>query len=391
MQAWAIVRLSLAVLGLSAAAQAAQAAVNCTVVNGSAGFTGNMALQINSLVVPRDMPVGTIIYRQNFIQAGAGAQYQCTELIASSTVYYWIDGAGANTGYNDGINVYKGKIYETGVPGIGVAWFAGQSGVGAVGATQNSLLNAEVAAPIRNDCSWAFGVPIGSCRTSQLKFPSTTALVLIKTGPVGIGTISGSALGKMRMFVDVGSSPIMFVGFLGLTGNIQVVGTTCKTPDVNVPLGKQQMSSQKGIGSGKGSYTPTVNFVIALTGCPGFPGYYGNPLANPASSQNAVISAGTRIANTLSLRLDPSIPAIDVINGVLSLSADPESATGVGVQVLSANGDPMPLSRSVPLNTELVANTQSITISLGARYLQTETSMTPGKANAVATYTLNYQ
>lgn len=82
--------------------------------------------------------------------------------------------------------------------------------------------------------------------------------------------------------------------------------------------------------------------------------------------------------------------AIDASKGVLSLTAEKRAATGVGVQLLDESGQPWILSKEVGV-PNLEANTVSLTVKLSARYLQTAAKVTPGLANAVATYTLNYQ
>jgi type 1 fimbria pilin len=174
---------------------------------------------------------------------------------------------------------------------------------------------------------------------------------------------------------------------VGLTGSINIVALTCMTSDVNVPMGTNKIASFSGIGSAS---TP-VNFMISLTGCPGFPGYYGNASSIPTSSQSAVISAGTLVPNTLSLRLDPVDTPIDATHGVLSLSAGADPATGVGLQVLDASGAPWALSQNQLLSLPLAAGTTALNIPLSARYLQTAATVTAGSANAVATYTIIYQ
>lgn len=383
---------TIAALLLCVIAQSSQAAVSCGYFNGSRGFTGTMALQVSTITVPRDAPLGTRIYMQAFNQAGTGAELQCDTSTATLKALYNINGNLTNT--NSSANAYyAGKIYATGVPGIGVAWFAGQggdpvTGIGGVGAVGLSVETGTV--PGTGCTPGSPGTPVGGCRSGQLKLQNTASVVLIKTGPIGTGTIIGNNLGKMVMSAVFNDSTAYVVASLGLTGNINIVAQTCQTPDVTVALGSYKTSVLTGIGS----TTPQVNFVIPLTGCPGFPGYYGaaNPVTmEPASSQTQITNAGTPIPNTISIRIDPVVTPIDAGNGVLSLTAGAGTATGVGLQLLNSTGEPRALSKNQLLNVALDANTKAVNISLGARYLQTATTVTAGKANAVATYTIIYQ
>jgi type 1 fimbria pilin len=78
----------------------------------------------------------------------------------------------------------------------------------------------------------------------------------------------------------------------------------------------------------------------------------------------------------------------------MGLKTGAGSATGVGVQL--ANGkvsDTSPtflLFSGVQSFTMVNNNETTLTIPLVARYIQTADSVTPGKADATATFTLNY-
>jgi type 1 fimbria pilin len=72
----------------------------------------------------------------------------------------------------------------------------------------------------------------------------------------------------------------------------------------------------------------------------------------------------------------------------LNLSADTSAAKGVALQLLY-NDQPLPLSSRVKWQT--TAADGNYAIPLKARYLQTDASVTPGVANAAATFTVTYQ
>ena len=67
------------------------------------------------------------------------------------------------------------------------------------------------------------------------------------------------------------------------------------------------------------------------------------------------------------------------------------AATGVGVQVATSNGTPVPLATNRASGLTLRTTEGSYSIPLRARYLQTANTVTPGPANASATFTIIYQ
>ena len=99
--------------------------------------------------------------------------------------------------------------------------------------------------------------------------------------------------------------------------------------------------------------------------------------------------------NTLQYRIDPARTAINTNNGVLSLdpgaTGSAPAATGVGVQVQNRNGNSVILGANQSSGLTLRPNEGSYTIPLRARYLQTASKVTPGPANASATFTIIYQ
>ncbi|MDC9593013.1 fimbrial protein [Xenorhabdus sp. IM139775] len=83
-------------------------------------------------------------------------------------------------------------------------------------------------------------------------------------------------------------------------------------------------------------------------------------------------------------------PAKSNTNNIWALdySSDNVTATGVGLQILYRN---RPISMRSPVVSDSTQSGGYIRIPLSARYIQTDTRMTPGKADATATITLTYQ
>ncbi|WP_425251610.1 hypothetical protein ACPJXG_15575 [Janthinobacterium sp. NFX145] len=98
-------------------------------------------------------------------------------------------------------------------------------------------------------------------------------------------------------------------------------------PNVSVPLIRHKVSSLKGIGS----FTPTVTFDVHLTDCPAFPGRFnaGTTAASPSSSQDGIIQAPSFLPVNVKIRIAPGDTAIDASKGVLGLTAQKWTATGV--------------------------------------------------------------
>ncbi|HDL8466100.1 TPA: spore coat protein U domain-containing protein [Yersinia enterocolitica] len=77
--------------------------------------------------------------------------------------------------------------------------------------------------------------------------------------------------------------------------------------------------------------------------------------------------------------------------GVLKLTQEPGAASGVGVQLL-ANNKEIEIGKTKEMGTSATSGTNlPEKIDITARYYQTADKVTPGSANASATFTLTYQ
>ncbi|MDN0109233.1 fimbrial protein [Yersinia mollaretii] len=144
--------------------------------------------------------------------------------------------------------------------------------------------------------------------------------------------------------------------------NIQVsrYGCTLDTPNLNFNLGKQQQKDFTGIGPiGSG---PTQQ--IALT-------------CDPNTKYSLKVDGDA----------EPNHP------GVLKLTPESGAATGVGVQLLTGvNKDPVEFGKAKEMGHTAASGTDiKENIDITARYYQTAPTITPGSANASATYTMTYQ
>nr|WP_315413572.1 fimbrial protein [uncultured Pseudomonas sp.] len=359
--------------GLWSVAHVAVAA--CKPNEGNTAFDGVTQLQIANLTVGRELPLGAVIYRQRLTVTPLVNSVGCT----FDTPAYGYDFLLAvkplpQASWSTG--VYGGKVYESGVPGIGVAL---------VGRPSNSEViapHSTYRSPCRNE---------GGCGYTIFPLYQQAEIRLIKIGNVTAGTIRGSDLPTFQAGLglnDAASIPFLKVNF---AGSINIVSRTCTTPDVNVDMGAHKVSEFSGINTG----TPWKDFAIALNDCPAFHGSY--PTTGPnVGSDGSAISAGDKAANAIRYRLDPNQTPINASKGVMKLDGsaegDPAAASGVGLQVADASETPVALATLQASGiTPTATNGASYSIPLKARYLQTESKVTGGPANATAVFTINYQ
>lgn len=179
---------------------------------------------------------------------------------------------------------------------------------------------------------------------------------VIKTAAqTGVGTIK-------QIIVDQGSNGngTTWLGDLKINGTISASG--CTISDSNKTLDISMGDFPVTAFSGPGSTTPVVEVPLTLN-C---------PTIGTAVKVTATANGG----------------ALDAPNGVLNLTAG-STATGLGVQLLKSDA-----STALPLNTRIslgASTAAETTFKLYARYRQTSSTVTSGTANAMATFTLNYQ
>ena len=367
-----LLKSGLAVALLCALAGTASA-VTCTYENGILPPVGVMPLQVSAISVGRDVAVGTVVYRQRFrIANGQAAQMRCANAFGNllgeemtlqtpSPLLTWTTGS------------YAGKVYATGIPGLGVAIDTANRGP----------------APLR------YNQAILSCNSIGCVLPFDLLdfeLILIKVGEVTPGVLRGESLPVVSMFSNFGDARTL--GFrMGIGGALQIASRTCSTPDVNVPMGTHLPRAF----TGTNSATAWTNFSISLNNCPGFNGTVTGSatwVSQGGTSPSGTGSSGTSTSNSVQYRIDSVRAAINPATGVLGINpaaaGRPPAATGIGVQVANQAG---PLRLATMQNSGLILSSSegSYTIPLRARYIQTGNRVTTGPAAATATFTISYQ
>lgn len=160
----------------------------------------------------------------------------------------------------------------------------------------------------------------------------------------------------------VGGGTYMIAQFRAGGLVISTTGGTCTTSDVNVNLPPASRASFTGVG-----YTTSrKDFDLVFTKCP----------------------AG--LAN-ISYLFTPTTAIIDNSQGVFAISLT-SSASGVGIQLLNAQDEPLSFNTSYLLTEyDPTVDNATYTVPLRAGLYQTEASVTPGGINGAVTFTLSYK
>jgi major type 1 subunit fimbrin (pilin) len=185
-------------------------------------------------------------------------------------------------------------------------------------------------------------------------------VILVKTGPITAGTTSGGILFEAASYVNPVAQPGMRKSF-SLT-QTAVTTLSCSTPDVTVTMGSHNPAEF----SGKGSATKAVGFNVAINNCP----------AGMAKIQYQFSAPGG---------------VTDATNGVIALASSPSTATGAGLKLMDSTSAALKFGTQYQVTGYNTVTGGSYTVPLLAAYYQTGTTVTPGTANAVMTFTMTYQ
>lgn len=368
------------------------AANSCSIYSGNPAFTETVNLGGLSTTIGADTPNGSEVFRMAYSPV-SNAAIDCknnTTTPATFTVPYkaqYVSNPKPLSTGNQG--AYPGKVYETGVTGLGVIILATSGG----SFTMGSNIDSETYSAITST----------NQQFSRLRHFSFT-LILIKTGPISPGIVSGANLPSVSVSAattaGVTGLPIL-MQTLKFTGQLNIASQSCTTPDVNVNLGTYPVQSTF---TGIGSTTTWMDSSIKLTNCPAFMGTYtgtgsiANP-TNPApltTTGTSTLTAKRTVSNSVNITLTPTSTILDGTQGIFALSnlGSAGVASGVGIQIAYGNiTSSMAVANLGAANSVPVKNSTAtdITIPLGARYIQTDESVQPGVANGKLTFLINYQ
>lgn len=186
---------------------------------------------------------------------------------------------------------------------------------------------------------------------------------LIKTGPVtGNGPLAAGTY--TRYYGDGDPSMSAITTFLNGNG-ITIITPSCTVDtgsrNISVPLGKVARNRFEGVGTTAGDKP----FKIQLNCQPG---------------QNA--------QNVIYLRMDAQQDPATIAPGVLKITGGTGIAGGVGIQVLDAKAAPVTFGGDVLVGP---SKDGAYVLPYTARYYQTGGTVTVGRADGTATFTLSYK
>ncbi|WP_237735383.1 fimbrial protein [Serratia fonticola] len=376
---------------LTAASPASWAAVTPTLNTG-----------VQTVVVPLsppqisagvDAPVGTVLYQASLIMKDGSVTIKWLSSDVGKYLYYTTSAFVSNTPQplaNLTTGPYANGVYQTGIPGIGVAILSASGtpltttaryveAQNLLGSELSGLLNHSGASNVRN-------------------------VVLVKTGPLtpGTYTASGANFPTVTQGMDVSqtshtnaaatSGLPVYDWIFSFQGSITVSAQTCTTPDVAVTLGTYAIAEKF---RALNSTTPWIDASVALINCPRFYGFYNSTNAPLLMNYNTGTGISTTsLNNSIGVRLTPATSVVDAANGIMAIDSTlVGAASGVGIQLGWGDSSQTPTLFNFAAEKTITLpkdGTSTIRVPLSARYIQTATTPTPGKANGKVTFTISY-
>ncbi|AOJ03779.1 hypothetical protein WS70_17795 [Burkholderia mayonis] len=319
----------------------AHATLNCSVGSGESVVLLDLTQKI---LVPEDAPIGTVLMSAHGVSRTAQCMLNVTYPLTSEYAYVRRPDLTTSNRIGSGLAIY--------------VTYNGDRGNSAASWKTDVLVDSavkSVSVPFTVDIEL---VKVGETPTSSdIKLPSNYVHVLSVADPnQNLLVQGGNAMYFIRGLQDV----VVFT-----KSTCSVVGDA--NPVVN--LGTFAANGQSGLGSGIGSTSPSRDFTLELDCKQGNTGAFSVALTLDGQTASGYDSAG-----------------------VLALSSQTGAATGVGVQVLKGDAGSQ---TAVQFGSawDVTSRWQSdgrIQLPFSARYYQTADTVTPGPANATATYTISY-
>ncbi|MEN4828704.1 fimbrial protein [Pseudomonas sp. P39-UII1] len=317
-------------------------------------------IQLDNLWVPRHAPVGSVIRTASRMRTtnATGQVLLCPVAVV---------GDYAEVNLPNTARIFPGplppiggvetdRVLETNIPGVGVHVRLGAPYEG--GWNNYWIPRTAVSVPYTGYQDNPAPLAI---RTTYLE----TYITVIKTGeiPPGPHDFAGQELFTGN-FTGVGS-----VLKANLHGRIMQAQCSLRTDAVSadpVDLENHDLSSF----TGEGSATAAIPFHINLNNCDDDP-------------------AGGKARVHIQLDVAKGATVIDADKGLFSLSPDPRSATGLGVQLLRADGvTPAELGQELDVSPITPGDMR---IGFNARYYQVAPSVTTGVAKSALNFTIYYK
>ncbi len=358
----------------------------CKLVSYSSGdqtngtiVTASLSLNPTAIQMPKDITPGTELYRIT----ARNNKYEyyrvnCNNSLTATNYYVkgqFVGGAVPVPSSWQGSSL--GTVYQTGVEGIGMVILT---------STTNRVLGDKTYS--FRSC---FSIYNYSCNTSATNGDIT--YVLIKTGEITASSIDLTTLPKVETVVGGENSPGSDITVFQptLIGSLTFTQPTCTLAEVSktVNLGEHSASDF----TAANSTTSWVKASIDLINCNyGGPQFYSYNILRYSSNTVTTVANPITTNAIWSLSLTPATSVINDTNGIMAISSETGSATGIGIQLSSSDTVLTPMKFSQPTTGTLVSGVNAtMTIPLYARYIKTGSTVTAGKANGKLTYVVEYK
>ena len=302
------------------------------------------ALDLKSLglTLSAAVPIGTVVYEGSMtIDVRCGITYlQYQEGLTAEVYFKRLNIPEGSLGY--GLTLYLGYGGE----------YSNEAGSVATGQMIDTYAGINGGGILNNYTDFTLTIPYRIVRTSSsLTAAMQTARTIFQVGSQVEGSDEVFVVGNLR------------------NNAVTVKDETCSVAgnkNQEVPLGSYSVSKSSGLGSGIGQTSSAIPFTIQLN-C-------------------EALLAGTF---DVMMQFDGDTVSGLSDSGVVALNST-STASGVGVQIL--NGDQQAIALATPFAVASYPLSNAlVTVPLYARYYQTASTVNPGTANAVATYTISYQ
>ncbi len=347
---------------------------------GSGPVNMTIPLSVSNISVGADVPLGTTVHTLRVIGSSNKRPWVICKTENgtqkfSVDQYLRLDGSvNLVAGWTGS---YAGAVYQTGISGLGFAI------VNNDGFTSGSAITTTAVKKWTTDIG---PVPY------HFFYGNSFTILFIKTGPIAGGTLNGANLpavvlttGSATPVTNIPDTPYR----INFSGNLNVIAASCKTPDVNVNMGKFEIDSW--FGAGKANATPWVPVNLMLTECPAFYGNYSDPSSPPTFNTGDGFTQGKLVSNSAQVRFYPTYGTSGADQGIINLDSSSNAATGVGIQIAQGQTSPVPVNINNTIVAPLSSQTAtSFTLPFAARYIKTGTTVTPGTANSKMLVLINY-
>lgn len=278
-----------------------------------------------SITVPFDAQVGDVLYQTPQVAPSPSLSVSCS----GSSTYGISNLVGANPG--QGV-----AIYPTGIPGVGYRLAHGSS----------------------SPSDYMYPWPCCELTSGTYNFTLTTALQLVKTGPIADGArLNGATLARW-MYDRTGNRTVSLQNYI-LGNTVTFVSPACRVDTSSIAVVLPRISDRA---------LPSINSTAGTT---------------PFN-----IDLTCRSGATLEITFATNSP-VTGRDGVISNSNGGGRATGVGVQLTrnDAGSTPVRFGNAITVGATVDG---AVELTYLARYYRTG-NVTPGTVSTQATFTLSYE